>query len=228
MERASQALVRMDYLSAEAQCLDALRRAREAEQWAYYARILLPLQEARRQRRMIAAEGTIRLGTRHQPAAITDWLRDLDAGCLVLTQPATADQARALESEARRTQRYVELLLADNAPDADRWTLRAFRGPAVTCTLAAPPAAWRDAWLQPGERPDPGADAALDAHYTPADWFIDATEALGDAALQQVQHPRGSAQRISELEQMLEVITDHEYLHQYLADAARAMQHSVA
>ena len=63
MEDASQALSRMDYLSCETFCLKALSLARRAKRWPVYARILLPLQETRRQRRMIAAAGVIRLGS---------------------------------------------------------------------------------------------------------------------------------------------------------------------
>ena len=69
MERASVALVDMDYLQCEALCLKALALARAAADWAAYARIVLPLQEARRQRRMIALDG--RVGV---------WVDGLDGG----------------------------------------------------------------------------------------------------------------------------------------------------
>jgi len=62
MEDASRALAEMDYLTCESLCLKALAAAREDGNWAYYKRILLPLQEVRRQRRMIAADGDVVLG----------------------------------------------------------------------------------------------------------------------------------------------------------------------
>ena len=48
MEAASKSLAQMDYLACEDGCLRALLFAREQRDWPYYARILLPLQEARR------------------------------------------------------------------------------------------------------------------------------------------------------------------------------------
>jgi len=222
MERASEALAHMDYLTAEVQCLEALRTARATQRWSYYARILLPLQEVRRQRRMIAAEGMIRLGAAALEGDVADWLETLDAGCIVLTHPHTAEDADALEHAARQRRQYVEVLFADNAPDADPWVLRPFNGGDVRCEVSAPPRAWRDRWLDPGENVAPTGGA------TPADWFIDATEALGDAALTRVTAPLGDARRIEQLERMLHVVTDHEILHQRLGDAARAMRHPTA
>ena len=58
MEHASAALQSMDYAACEAGCLTALAMAGNARRWSDYARILLPLQESRRQRRMIAVDGT--------------------------------------------------------------------------------------------------------------------------------------------------------------------------
>ncbi|MFW6061023.1 MAG: hypothetical protein ACODAQ_12655, partial [Phycisphaeraceae bacterium] len=211
MERASEALARMDYLTAESLCLEALQAARAAREWSYYARILLPLQEARRQRRMIAAEGVIRLGTARLSRPADDWLDSIDTGCLVVTHPHTAGDARTVEQAARRQRRYIEVLFADNAPTAETWTIRAHAGPDVRCDVSAPPATWQDTWLPLGEQPEveqehdsPREDAVA---FTPADWFIDATEALGDAALAQVAAEPGEVARIEQLEAMLQVVT---------------------
>lgn len=241
MERASQALAQMDYLTTETLCLKALRIAREAGDWSYYARVLLPLQEARRQRRMIAADGVVRLGTARlegRATGVQSWLDAMDAGCIVVTHPHGPDEARILEDEARRRRWYIEVLLADNAPEAPAWTLRAFRvGGDVRCTVPAPPTSWQDTWLPPGEQPMAveneeageanGAEPPILPGQTPADWFIDATEALGDAALRRVTAPEGDPLRIEQIEQMLQVVTDHEILHQRLGDAARALRSRV-
>ena len=222
MDRASQALARMDYLACEGLCLEALAVARQAGDWPYYARILLPLQEARRQRRLIAADGPIRLGTSRQRSA-DHWLSSLRTGCLLLTRPHTAEDARRLADEASAERRHIELLLADNDLDDGAYRLVSYRGPAVACLVEAPPAAWRDIWLAPGERPEPEADAQIEPGKSPADWFIDATETLGDAAIAHVPAAPGDVRRIGELEAMLQVVPDHEILHQRLGDAARAM-----
>ncbi len=152
MERASEALAQMDYLHAETLCLKALRQAREAEDWAYYVRILLPLQEARRQRRMIAADGVIRLGTARLEGPVDRWLASMEAGCIVVTHPHTAEDARTLENEARNQHRYVEVLFAENRPEEERWTLRRFT--ARPCLVF--PVVWRPRRAPgrtPGSRP---------------------------------------------------------------------------
>jgi len=246
MEAASQALARMDYLVCESHCLEALAMARQRQDWPYYARILMPLQEARRQRRMIAAQGVIRLGTMSLQGEASAWLGHMRAGntqgdiagCIVLTQPHTGDHARRLAQAVRRQGLCVEVLLADNPVTAKQWTLRAYDGPDVDCTRPAPPAGWLDRWLgfQDGQQAsgDDTAERGWDqpigdvarSTYRPVDWFLDGAEALGDAAIAQVQIPLGDPQRIGALERCLNVVTDHEKLHQALEEAARvAVRH---
>jgi hypothetical protein len=200
MERASHSLAAMDYLECEALCVEALRLARASDRFGYYARVLLPLQEARRQRRMIAVAGQVQVDTADgfDPDA---WLDGLDAGCLVLTRPHTADGARTLESRARHDKQFVEILYADSDPSDPVWTLRSYAGPEVCCEVPAP---------------TPETDAAR--------WFIDATERLGDAALAGVDDALARRPRFDELEARLLVFPDHELLHQHLADAARAVR----
>lgn len=224
MNWASEALVKMDYLTCEALCLEALAMARQARDWDYYARVLLPLQEARRQRRINAAEGVIRLGTSGLGNDAAAWLEQLPAGCVAVTRPHGQEQARTLADAARAARRFVEVLWVDSEPGAPKWTLRSFRGPAVACEIPAPPAAWVGRWLAPGK-----LDVKQLQGSSPADWFIDATEALGDAALRQVPPAAAgkpapgaaASDRLSALERCLEVVTDHEIIHQRLGDEAR-------
>src|SRR5689334_10244420 len=56
MERASTALEAMRYFEAERLASTALRRAHAAADFERMARILLPLQEARRQKRQLAVD----------------------------------------------------------------------------------------------------------------------------------------------------------------------------
>lgn len=220
MERASEALVKMDYLTCESLCLQALAMAHQQSAWSYYARILLPLQEARRQRRMIAAEGLLRFGTEGLTPPIVHWLAACDTGCIVVTAPHTADDARALDAAARQQRRHVEVLYAAPSPEMGTWTIRSFQGPEVHCTVSAPHDSWQHRWLDP-HTPEPGNGAGAVA--TPADWFLNAGECLGDAALAQVRMDLPAHDRLVQLEQMLQVVIDHELLHQRLGDAARAI-----
>lgn len=68
MHTASRALAGMDYARCEALCLDALDRARADEDWVMVRRVLLPLQEARRQKRQHALDSLARLGVPAAPA----------------------------------------------------------------------------------------------------------------------------------------------------------------
>lgn len=153
MERASQSLAQMDYLTTEALCLDALVEARAAGDWSYYARILLPLQEARRQRRMIACDAGVRLG----PSMPT-------AGVAVLTHPSSREEAKVLRRAAHAERRYVEVMFIDNPADASHWTVRSYDGPDVACEVGSPAGDPDVTWyLQASETLGDAAIAQADA-----------------------------------------------------------------
>ncbi len=198
MEQASRALADMDYLKCEALCVQALESARGQKRYRYYARVLLPLQEARRQRRMIAAQGEVLLGGGVNGIDWMAWLEQDRPGCLALTHPNSVEDARELTEQTRRDGRFVEVLFADNPQDADRWVLRAYEGPEVSCEIKAPA---------------DGQDAAQ--------WFLHATEKLGDAALSSVEDTLTGEARVEALQARLRVFPDHELLHQHLAQAAK-------
>ena len=235
MESASQALVCMDYLHCEELCLNALAIARRIGDWPSYGRVLMPLQEARRQRRMIAAEGVIRLGSASLNGEPPAWLEQMGSGCLVLTRPHTVDHAIRLVQLACKQRQYVEAIFADGDVTDKFWLLRSFTGSAVNCTVAAPADDCRDRWLtsdatepastQHHGRPADGcASDEPDPHSLASDWFFNSCEALGDAALVHVTAALGSVERITQLKQCLDAVTDHEILHQRLGDAARAVR----
>lgn len=206
MERASRLLTDMDYLGSESLCLDALAMAKQANDWTAYARIVLPLQECRRQRRMIAADTAVQLGTN------ACW-NDPRDGCVAVTKPLDHAVAERLATEASEHQKFVEVLWCDNEPDAISWTLSTLGELRVSCEVRPPDPAWINQRLSPA---DQGFTAA-------GHWFIAASEALGDAALARVEAPLGSLEHVEQLERMVAAVGDHEILHQRLADAARAM-----
>ena len=225
MESASVDLAKMRYLACEAKCLEALRLARDAGRWGDYARILMPLQEARRQRRMIAADGLIRLGSGSLPGDVSDWLHESPASCILLTRPHGQREAISLVQQSRLNRMHVEVLLVDGFVSDDVWRLMSYSGPPVIVEVEAPLMAWRDVWMnrhirRGGKSREPHVDAK---GRPPSGWFIDATEKLGDGALASVNQPIGSVERVAELERCLDVVTDHEILHQRLFDAAMAV-----
>lgn len=241
MEEASVALARMDYLECEELCQRSLVTAFHASDWGYFASILLPLQEARRQRRMIAAEGVIRLGSVDVAESSAAMLRRMPAGCIVLTHPHTSADAVMLVTLARQQRRHVEVLFADNPRSSGRWVL-SWPTPSIRVEINAPPAEWVGRWITPETKAAP-AGAAPTLHpvrkplpkptspaQSPADWFLDACEAMGDAALAGIDadkslSPRG---RLERLWHALLAVTDHERLHQALAAAARDLRRASA
>lgn len=198
MERASRALAEMDYLACEVLCLEALEAARCAGRYGYYARVLLPLQEARRHRRMIAAQGEVLLGSGEPGFDPERWLAQRNQGCILLTPPHRPGDAKVLADKARAANKYVEVLYAEDVPSSPRWTLRSYDGPEVCCEISP---------RVPSE--------------SPASWFLRASELLGDAALGGVDDSLQSEALVLELQARLRVFPDHERLHQRLAGAAR-------
>ncbi len=216
MQQATDALTATHYLRGEALCVRALAQAREANRWTEYARILLPLQECRRQRRLAAAEGVIRLGTAHGPADITGMLTGVgSAGCMVVTAPVALETAVLLQQAARETARHVEVLYA-RPGGAQQWRVAAVAGVETECAVTAPPERLRDRWLAPGE-----VDSS--SHRQAAAWFLAVGEALGDAILAGIGSGLSLIERIAALEAGLAAVTDHELLHQRLFEAAMAL-----
>ncbi|MEM9414145.1 MAG: hypothetical protein AAGA29_01545 [Planctomycetota bacterium] len=217
MESASQALADGDYPQCEALCVQALAQARSALDWAEYARIVLPLQESRRLKRQAALEGRIRLGTADCDANAASLLDGLDAGCLVITDPLSAEDAQQLAQTADTSRKPIGILYADPMTDT-AWTLRGLPGADYAAQCSAPPSAWQSRWTPGGS----------DTTSTPAHWWMQASEALGNAALASIDAELGTVERVAELEAALSAVGDHELLHQALADAARAAQHGGA
>jgi hypothetical protein len=214
METASQALAEMDYARCEALCSDALQRARADEDWVMVQRVLLPLQEARRQKRQAATDGLILLGTPEKAQTFDALIADERCGCVVLTRPYNAPDALELDEAVRKTHRAIEVLFADNDADADTWRVASFHGGPAAADQPTPNRAWVGRWVAPLTIKPP----------TPAHWFMRASEALGDAAMGRVDAPLGSLERFDALAEALKSAGDHELLHQRLAEAAKALQ----
>lgn len=154
MEQASQALVRMEYLRCEQLCQTALAEARRTSDFDRYARILLPLQEARRQRRQIAVDAgvTILAAPRLEPAEVLERYR---SGCLLLVSPPyTVGDEQAIRHGAQEQGLMIEVLAVDQ--------------PAL-----------RQVFEQQMERVGDAALAEIDAALSPVEQ-IDALEAVLD------------------------------------------------
>lgn len=122
-EQGQQALLRTDYLRAEAILVEAERLAARAEDFDTLARLYMPLQEARRQRRQRCGEGIVRLdlladGPDQQPDP--DRLAELyPRGQLLVGGWGTVAPAARLREIQRDRNQFAETIMAAVYPTAE-------------------------------------------------------------------------------------------------------------
>ncbi len=113
MEDASRKLAELDYPACERLCLQALRAAEQAGDYGRIARLLMPLAEARRQRRQIAVDAGVFIP---RDLSADEILQAHRRGCVLLTKPPYTDaDEKALRDAALAEGRSVEVLLLDEA-----------------------------------------------------------------------------------------------------------------
>lgn len=200
MERASLALEATDYFEAERLSLQAIDHALRLFDFGRIARICLPLQESRRQRRHLAMDaGRVFIVRDRIPKPA-----QLEAGCYLIEPPLLGIDARTLRLSGER--RKVPMIvvarepLCKSGPRVGKWPIVGVgTGPKFTTSVRI--------------YVDPPAT-------TPApDWFLATNELLGDEAiLKAVKAP--AAWRVEDLIHYLDAHPDHEKLHQALAAAA--------
>ena len=103
----------MEYLACENLCIEALNLALQQKDYDTYARILMPLQEARRQRRQSAEDiGVFILNAdKLTPQQILD---QHPQGCLMLINPPyNESDLYALREEAINRKALVQVSLID-------------------------------------------------------------------------------------------------------------------
>lgn len=203
MEKASKALVETEYFEAEQLALKALRKALAARDWERLARIALPLQEARRQRRHEATD----CGAVHVIKTLPTAKQALAMGCYLLRPPLIAAEAKTLRLIADRQRVATMILTREPTTKLGKWPIVAV-GPDVSIRIQVDP-------------PE-GAGTAERAEAEPSvRWLLAAQEALGDAAINKLRPQDPAAHRVEDLIDFLDAIPDHEKLHQKLADECR-------
>ena len=110
MERASQSLAGMAYYESLGLCMEALTCAREAEEWDTYRKILLPLQEVRRQIRMAAGDGIVLIGGEYSDEYEGFVNGEID-GCFFITDDVEAAVVLGMLRAAAIGKRSVEVLV---------------------------------------------------------------------------------------------------------------------
>ena len=217
MEQASEALLETEYFSVVKLSVRALERARHADDFERMARILLPLQEARRQIRQIACDAGPRtiLTSRPKPS-------ELRPGLYLAQPPLIALEARDIRETADSKSIPSLLLCREPMTRAGKWPIAAVTKGGLIDTVTirvqvAPPPGVVAMHDQPGVGP------TRDNSMAPPDieWFTSTAEALGDAAITRVNAAMPASWRVDELMLYLDAIPEHEKLHQRLAEACR-------
>jgi hypothetical protein len=214
MERASKALLDADYFEVEKLCRKALATARKANDFERMARVVLPLQEARRQRRHEASDAGIRMVLTTMPAK-----GSLLPGMYLVQPPMIGADARRIREDAEASRTPIVIVCREPMTRTGQWPVVAVGSGTLTSirTLRAkiaPPAG-----VQPRD-----SGMTRDAMTEPPDgaWFLGANEALGDAAIAAVKPDEHPWWRVDDLAEALDALPDHEKLHQVLAAACRS------
>lgn len=192
MERASQALVATKYFECERLSIDALQMAHRAEDYERMSRVLLPLQEARRQKRLLAIDTksltrlTVPLDETQVPTA----------GCYLIEPPLVGVDGRDLRERADAADIATFVVVREPLTRLGQWPV-VMVGPVTVRTKVQPPA---------NDKPT-------------IEWLIGASEALGDQAIASIDAADDIYDRVDQLMECLLTLTDHEKLHQALSEA---------
>lgn len=199
MEQTSQALVSTDYFEAERLAIRALDRAWALHDFERMARIVLPLQEARRQKRHQAADAGACFVLRSMPART----QSLEPGCYLLEPPLLGIDGRTLRDLADRKKTPVIVTVREPLTKAGKWPIVAVgTGPTMPTSFRA--------YVEPPQESPPTVP-----------WFLSTNEALGDVAISRLEKSHLAAYHVDDLLHHLEALPDHEKLHQALETACR-------
>ena len=196
--RSEEALQDSNWFESERLALKALEAAREVEDFEFMARVTLPLQEARRQRTIMAidASKSVRILEHVEPEP------ELEAGIFMVRPPAVAADARRLRIAAM--QQEVPLLVLTREPDTQLGLCPIVSIGRVTVRVRI--------------------DGPKNPEKPTVKWVLAALEQLGDGALDTVEeNPNNPLSVIDSLLARLDSIPEHERLHQELAEACRKM-----
>jgi hypothetical protein len=210
MDRASAALAAAKYFEAERLASQALFKAFRLSDFERMARIVLPLQEARRQKRQIAEDtGSV---------FILSSLAALDQspmpGMFLFQPPLIGADARGFREVADSQHIPVFTLTREPMSRDGLWPVVTV-GDVSIRTKVAPP--YTVARLETG----PTRDDSARFGPPPVEWFTRASEALGDAAIAKLNPADPAAWRVEDMLLATEAHPAHEKLHQALAACCR-------
>ncbi len=220
MERASAALVSMSYFDAERLARKGLMGALAKRDYERMARIVLPLQEARRQIRQLAVDACpVSGGIATINGVVSDFPRKpLATGCYLAQPPLTAMDARSIRDSAWQRGSCVIVLAREPLTRDGQWPIAAVGVGEITVTT-------RIKVMPPVEvSPEPSSPTRDFYTRLPSlSWFEATLEALGDRAIASLHKDDPPAHRVLDLIEFLDACPEHEKLHQALeAECRRA------
>lgn len=228
MEQASVALVKRDYFLVERLAGECLTKAIQAKDYARAARIINPLQEARRQKRDMAVDvGKITL--MHEPMAETFVP---SSGVYLFVPPRVGQEARTLRARADLAGVPVVVLAREPRTQQGQCpivsvgsiTLRAYIDEPVSAPVVIKGKGKSKTKATGAACAEPIVNVFGTFVVPEMSWILAAGEALGDAAIEQVT-TTNCFQRVDELYLRLQSHPDHEKLHQRLREACEASAH---
>lgn len=221
MERASAALARCDYFTAERLCSQALDRAFRKGDFERMARIVMPLQESRRQIREAAWDMASRTGAAKLIANSVEMESLIDpdgedaspeaaGGCFLLQPPLIGLDGKTLFGVFRSLGAPASVLTREPMTKLGKWPIVAVAKNSLRVQVDPPPGVEPMAGVMTRDRV---------TGEIPLSWFQAASEALGDTALQRLDMTLHPAFQAEDLYEMVEAHPEHEKLHQALAEA---------
>ena len=196
MERASDALAATSYFEAERLALKALHMAREESNFERMSRIVLPLQEARRQRYELALSHG---GVNFIDEPVTEEIV-VDPGCYLIQPMQVGADARRLRLAAWHQDVPVAVICIEPETELGLWPIVAVT-PGTTVRTRIDP---------PKRKSKPSMK-----------WFVGAMEALGDQAIDDVDPTMPPVRRMDAFMDRLDAVPEHEKLHQALEAVCR-------
>lgn len=195
MSKAQQALSRNHWFEAERLCARGLDMARSEGDFNLMARIVLPLQEARRQR-MQAAFDSRKISIIDEA---TSEERQLETRCYLVQPPLVGADARRIRLLALEREVPAMVLCREPKTQLGLCPIVAI-GQVTVRTRIEPPKKW--------DKPDLA-------------WYVEACELLGDAAIETLDRTMEPARQVDALLERLDAVPDHEKLHQALAETCK-------
>jgi len=202
MEKASAALAHMRWFEAERLAHKALIMAWQHRDVERMARIILPLQEARRQRFQKALDaGHVTVVDR---APIAEDIK-VEPGCYLVGPPLVGADARRIRLAALVQESPVIVLCREPVTQLGL----------VPVVTTIPGKSFRAKVRPPKNREQP--DLA---------WVVEALDDLGHAAIHSIDPHQAVERRIDALLEMLDAMPEHEGLHQTLEETCREAMHA--